>query len=102
MLLQSNAQVSTTTGTGAIKLTNARAFIEEPGQKALLQFGGIVRYEVLLDPGRDIKPGDSLFILSWGPHTIDPTRVYHVYSAEPEGGLGLEVIVVVIGDKVQR
>jgi hypothetical protein len=101
MLLQSNATVSTKAD-GTVRLSGVRALIDQPTEKDQLNEGGIVRLRVLLDPATDIAAGDILSIDAWGQHGAGTPAGYHVNSAEPEGSLGLEVTVVLVGDAIGR
>lgn len=103
-LLMANATISTTSTSGAIgpKLTRVPAYVAPPTEKDQLMAGGIVKHVVLLDPGQDVQPGDAMLINTWGQHTDLTARPFHVFAADPEGGIGLEVLRCVIGEKVQR
>lgn len=99
-----NAVINTQYGATS-KLTNEDVYIGPPSPEDMINVtGGVVHYVVLLDPGTPTKivTGDSLFILSWGEHTVDPTKPYHVFSASIEGSLDLECIKARIGDLVRR
>lgn len=96
----SNAVVNTFAA-GTAKLVNLPVLIAAPQPKDLTQFGGVIHHVVLFNPTDDVRAGDSLVIVSWGPFTPDG-RTLHIYSAEPSGGLGLEVIRALVGEKVQR
>src|SRR5579872_5321194 len=107
MLLDTNAVISTTSGSqsnlGNPVLTCVEVMIGPPSpedQQAVV--GGIVRHVVLFDPGTDIAAGDKLYIQEWGEHTVNPRRSFHVFPPKEAGGLGLEAIKALIGDKIDR
>ena len=101
MLLQKNGTVNTSYS-GAPKLTGAKVFIDSPSPTDMPSFGGIVRYVILFEPGTDVVPGDMVYIQSFGANSVNPSKGYLVFQADPEGALGLEDIYCVVGEKVQR
>jgi hypothetical protein len=100
MRLMDNAVVTTFAG-GVAKLVNLPVLIAAPVPKDLDRFGGFVRHVVIFNPADDVQTGDTFLIVSWGPFPVT-NKVYHVYSASPEGGMGLEVIRALVGEKEMR
>ncbi len=106
MPLIENAVISTY-ASGVAKLISVAANLSAPTAKDMAQFGGVVRHILLLDPSyagvpTDVKPGDDLQIVSFGPFSVDTTKRYRVFQAEPVGNFGLEQYRCVVGEKVQR
>lgn len=104
LYLRFNAVV-TTKAAGVIKLSNVPAMIGEPDARALANFGGIVKHVVKVAPQADVnnvRPGDQLYIQSWGANAVDTTKPSYVIQENPDGPLGMEFHRLVISDKQQR
>lgn len=104
LYLRFNAVV-TTKDKAVTKLSNVGAMIGEPDARALANYGGIVKHVVKLAPQSDVnnvRPGDQLYIQSWGANAVDSTKPLYVVQENPDGPLGMEFHRLVISDKQQR
>ena len=102
MILRQPARVRTQDQDGTMKLDAEPAVIGPPTPEQQNRYGGVIRHRVNLNPGRDIVPGDWLFILSWDGQVVDPAKRYFVAEVQPSGSGRLAKLDVLISEKVLR
>lgn len=88
--------------TNDFTLIDVDATIESPSPLTFQALGGLVKYIIVIDPlanFTDCMPGDILYITSFPPHAIDPTRQYMVLQADPEGGGSIGVCRLAVGTR---
>lgn len=102
MLVATNATVNTVNGINAATgLTAEPVYIGPPSAKEALNEGGIVRYVMMVNPGKVIRVGDVVYIQTFSANTAPTTKKMVVFSADIAGALGMEHTLCVLGEKVQ-
>lgn len=99
LYLRFNAVVSTTR-CGSPILTNVPVELTPAGDMAQEQEGGIIRYTARFGPTTIPQSGDTLYLQSWAPFTVDPSEPLRVYSPALAGFGGMAWVQCKIGEWV--
>lgn len=97
LYLRFNAVVSTTRA-GTPILTNVPVELTPAGDMAQEQEGGIIRYSARFGPTTIPQSGDTLYLQSWSPFTVDPTEPLRVYSPALAGFGGMAWVQAKVGE----